>query len=380
MNETPALPPPDEDKPAAPPPPSPRRRDLVPWVYALGFVVLAMAVLWVWQNPDATSRQAQSQQRVDTIAQQIQSLDQRVTQLAQRPEPAPVNLAPLEQRVDALEQRPVSTPDLTPIEQQIATLREQMAAKPAGAPAPDLGVLENRVSAAEQQVQAVLPLKSQLDSLAHRLANEQAELGPRLTQLVSGQQALSMRVQDLQVALKAQDASLTAQVQIMRRQVNDAVAAAEKSARLAQIETARAALDAGRPVGSVNGAAPALARFATANPPTEAALRLAFPAAAKSALDAAQPDTAGKPFGERLWQRAQQLITVREGDRVIVGDPAAGVLAHAQQELDAGDLAGAVASVSTLTGPAAQVMANWLDQAKALLAARGALDSMAARA
>jgi hypothetical protein len=132
------------------------------------------------------------------------------------------------------------------------------------------------------------------------------------------------------------------------------------------------------PLGVIEGAPPALARFAEAKPPTEAALRLAFPGDAKAALDASQPDTAGKPFGERLWQRAQQLVTIRDGNRVIVGDPAAGVLAHAQQQIDAGDLSGAVGSVSILTGPAAQAMASWLDQAKALLAARAALDTMAA--
>jgi len=191
---------------------------------------------------------------------------------------------------------------------------------------------------------------------------------------------LAARIQDLDAAVKAEQASVSTRLQSLQQQASAAVTAAGKAARLARLQAARAALDVGMPLGAIDGAPPALARFAEAKPPTEAALRLAFPAAARAALDAAQPDTAGKPLGERLWERAQQLITVREGDRVIVGDPAAGVLAHAQQELDAGDLSGAVASVSTLTGPAAQAMASWLDQAMALLAARAALDTMAAHA
>jgi hypothetical protein len=377
MNETPALPPPDEAEPAAvPPPPSaPRHRNLVPWVYALGFVVLGLALLWIWQNPNPAPQRA-VQPRLDTLAQQLQTLNEQVTQLAKRPAPQPVNLAPLEQRLAALEQRSAPAPDLAPIEQQLAALRSQIEAKATSVPAPDLGPLQGRVDALDRQVQAVQPLKSQLD----QLASQQAELGPRLAQLAADQQVLAARVQDLDAAMKAQQANVGTQLQSAQQQANAAVTAAGKAARLARLQAARAALQAGTPLGVIEGAPPALARFAEANPPTEAALRLAFPAAAKAALDAAEPDTAGKPFGERLWERAQQLVTVREGDRVIVGDPAAGVLAHVRQELDAGDLSGAVASVSTLTGPAGRAMASWLDQARALLAARAALDTMAAHA
>ena len=383
MNETPALPPPDQAEPAAAPPPSaPRNRNLVPWVYALGFVVLGLALLWIWQNPNPAPQSVRPA-RVDTISQQIlflnervTQLNERVTQLLQRPAPPPVNLAPLEHRLAALEQRPALAPDLTPIEQRLAALRSQIEAKAAGAPPPDLGPLAGRVDALERQVQAVQPLKSRLD----QLASQQAELGPRLAQLAADQQALATRVQDLDAAMKAQQANVGTQLQSAQQQANAAVAAAGKAARLARLQAARAALQAGMPLGVIEGAPPTLARFAEANPPTEAALRLAFPAAAKAALDAAEPNTVGKPFGERLWERAQELVTVREGNRVIVGDPAAGVLAHARQELDAGDLSGAVASVSTLTGPAAQAIASWLDQARALLAARAALDTMAAHA
>lgn len=378
MNETPALPPPDEAEPAAaPPPPSaPRSRNLVPWVYALGFIMLALALLWIWQNPNLAPRQT-VQPRLDTLAQQLQTLNERVTQLAQRPALQPVNLAPLEQRMAALEQRPAPAPDLTPIEQQLTALRSQIAAKTSGAPVPDLAPLKGRVDALEQQMQ---PLKPQLDALSRQLATQQAELRPRLTQLAADQQALAARVDDLDAAVKSEQASVSARLQTMQQQASVAVTAAGKAARLARLQLARAALDSGTPLGTIEGAPPALARFAEAKPPTEAALRLAFPAAANAALDAAEPDTAGKPLGERLWQRAQQLVTIREGDRVLVGDPAAGVLAHARQQLDAGDLSGAVASLSTLTGPAAQAMASWLDQARVLLAARAALDTMAAHA
>ena len=68
------------------------------------------------------------------------------------------------------------------------------------------------------------------------------------------------------------------------------------------------------------------AKVAEAKPPTEAELRLTFPAAAKAAEQASEPPTEGKPFLDRIWTRAQGLVTLREGDHVIVGDDAVGPL------------------------------------------------------
>jgi hypothetical protein len=54
------------------------------------------------------------------------------------------------------------------------------------------------------------------------------------------------------------------------------------------------------------------------------------------------------------------------------------VLEHARIALEAGDVAAAVAEVGTLQGAAAQAMAGWLAQARALLDARAALAGWAA--
>ena len=53
---------------------------------------------------------------------------------------------------------------------------------------------------------------------------------------------------------------------------------------------------------------------------------------------------------------------------------------RARAALDAGDLVGAVATVGSLTGPAADAMAGWMMQARALLDARAALADWAAHA
>jgi hypothetical protein len=148
--------------------------------------------------------------------------------------------------------------------------------------------------------------------------------------------------------------------------------------RLARLDAAAIALAAGRPLGAIPDAPPALARFATASPPTEAGLRLAFAAASQAALRVSRPDTEGKPFLDRILARLQdfRLITVREGDHVVIGNSDAAALARARVSLDAGDLDGAVRTVATLTGPPAEKMAPWLADAKALQAAREALASL----
>ena len=66
-------------------------------------------------------------------------------------------------------------------------------------------------------------------------------------------------------------------------------------------------------------------------------------------------------------------MTVRQGDRVLVGDPIAGVLAQARQSLDAGDLEGAVKALDGLAGPAKAGDEHWVDQARSLLEARAAI-------
>lgn len=340
MTEHEALSPPEEAPPEPPPVPAAQarqQRNLVPWIYGLGFVVLALALLWIWQNP---LRSPQTQPDLTPIERQLASLQRHVMVLTQRPAPQPVDLAPLRERIAALEHRPApAPPDLALLDQQVAALKAQLAAMPKAAP--DLGPLTQRVGALESAV-----------AEQRNLAAQEAGLAARVTQLAAAQQTLA-------------------------QQVDSAAAVAGKAARLARITEARLALEAGEPLGTIPDAPPALARFAQAKPPTEAQLRLRFPNAAKAALKAGQPDTADKPFGERLMQRAQELITVREGSHVIVGNPAAGTIAEAENRLDAGDLGGAVSLLSSLSGPPAESVAGWLDQAKAVLAARAALAAMA---
>jgi hypothetical protein len=166
----------------------------------------------------------------------------------------------------------------------------------------------------------------------------------------------------------------TARVDAVEKTAGQMAGVADRANRVARVQAAELALAAGQPLGDIPGAPAALARFATTKPPTEASLRLAFPAAERAALDVSDPEVEGKPFLDRVLARTQELVTIRQGDHVIVGDSAAGLLTRARSALTAGDL------VSELHGPPAGAMADWLGQAKALLEARAALATFGARA
>jgi hypothetical protein len=312
----------------------PARDTLLPWLCGFGFLVLAGAIGFVWWSfPPGQLPQPQASQAATPA--DLQALADRVGRLEQRPAAAggsPVDLGPLTARVAATEQR--TAPDLAPLEARVAALEKQSTGN---------GSLSTRVDA----------LSGRVDALAQRGQGAIGDLGRRLD---------------------ADEARLAA----LERTTARMTATAQQAAVLARIQVAEAALAAGQPIGGLPNAPPAVARFATDRPPTEVSLRIAYPAAERAALAASRPDVDERPFLARVLAHAEDLVTVRQGDRVLVGDPASGVLARAHSAVNAGDLAGAVAAVSTLSGPAAAAMSAWVADAKALLAARAGLADMAA--
>lgn len=321
----PEAPPPESSPPAEPPPtavPAPprvRRHDPLFWLCLLGFLILAAGIAYVWRYPEPL------------------------------PPPPPPDLAPVTNRLAALDD------SLKDVQARLALVQNKLAAP--APPAPDI-------------VSILAPIESRLAALEHR--PPPAGL-PDAAALQSALAPLSSRID----ALEATTKPLANRLDALEASLADLKARIAKIARSARLAAASAALAEGRPLGAIDAAPPALTRFATTAPPTLASLRLAFPAAAEAQLAAGPPVVNGTSFLARLRARLGSLFTLRQGEHVIVGNPAAGTLARAEAALDAGDLAATLAALAALPTPLAPAITAWEDQARALLAAQKALSALA---
>ena len=290
--------------------PNPEQRNLLPWACGLGFIILAAAVIYLWQVPRVPPQIAANASAIQNVQQRLSDIDGRLT---------------------VLEKRPI----------------------------PDLGKITARIEALEGR------------------SVDQTQLGSRIDTLSGRIELLSGRDQTAADAAKQRLDALTSRIAALESNAAGLDAVTKRMGRIAKIQVASLALEFGRPVGDLPGAPEALARYGHAAPPTEAELRLQFPRYEKAALAAKQPDEGDAPFVDRVWDRAQSLITIRRGTDVVVGNPAAIMLSKAQDALDLGDIASAVSAVEQLKGQPAQAMAPWLADAKSLLGARSALADMA---
>jgi len=393
------------------------RRDPLPLLYLLGFVILGGTLAYLYSHPATPPEAQQAAVRVDGLQGQVQTLtdrlaklearpagagaaaaadlallDKRTAALENRPAPPPVNLKPDEDRIAALEGKPPPPPfDPAPLTTRLDTLAA-LAAKGTA----DTGTLGGRVDAlASKQAADATAMGGRLDSVVAKETADANAMGGRLDSLAGKETAdvaaMNGRLDSVVAKqgadatafggrLDALDGRIAAVDQQAKQTASQIGAVSERSGRVVRMQAAMAALESGQPLGDIPGAPPAVARFATTPAKTEQELRRSFDAAADAAEQAGQPAIMeSRSFGERLIARAQQAVTVRQGDRVLVGDPLAGHIIRARAALDAGDLAGAVKALDGLAGPAQAAMADWVGQARALLEARAALSSMAAR-
>jgi hypothetical protein len=345
-------------------------------VVAVLLVALLVAQVWLWERQaDLAGTVAALPEpplainpaEIAGLHTDVEDLRKQVAALKQERAAAPpgqdiaglrADLQALQQQVAALQQeRPSSAPgaDIAGLRSEVQALQRRLAALPPDRAAPtsppvDLGPLEARVAALERR-----PLP------------DTASLGDKLNQVAAAAEASEGATEKRVAALE----------QRLARTEQQAGRLAGVAAQAQRLEQAQTALQNGQPLGDMPGAPPELARFAEARPPTEAALRLAFPGAAEAALRATRPAPENRSLGARIWLRMRSLVTVKQGDKVLVGIPAAEVIAKAEARLEAGDLAGAVAALDALDPAAAAALAGWRSQAEALLAARAALARMA---
>ena len=318
----------------------------LPVLYVLGLVVLLAAGFYVWRNPPGGHAGEDTASKIDALTSRTAALEQRpIVDLAG----VQKQLAALEARFAAAEQRPALAPfDPAPLAARIDGSVTDLAGK--------LAALDKRLAGAEQGM-------AQVDG---KIGQVGATIDTTITaKLAATEVATATRLSQLGTQLGAQvDAKVGALT--------------DTSRKLAVVQAAGAALESGQKLGPIAGAPPALARFADVAPPTEFALKQSFEPAAKAAAKASVPDTGGgQSFIDRLLSRAQQSVSVREGDRVLVGDPVTGVLARARRALDGNDLPAALAVLQSLSGPPRAAMEGWMGQAQSLLDARMALSQMA---
>ena len=301
--------------PATPRTPVSGREVWLPVLCAIGFVLLAGAIYYVWQNPVTPDQLLANANSIRAVDARVGAVDARVSRIEQMPAPpSAADLGKVSARIDALEGR---IGDQT----RIATRIDEAG---------------GRIEALTNSTQTSLDgLKQQLDAANARVA-----------------------------ALQEANASV--------------INAAARVDRLVRIQAASIALANGRPLGNLPGAPPALARFADKPPPTEAQLRLSFAQVQRAALAASKVDTTERPFIERALGKAEELMTIRRGNDVVVGNSTAAALGQADAAVQAGDFPTALKAMDQLDPSAQHAAADWVAQVKAMLDARAALADMAA--
>jgi hypothetical protein len=100
MTEQPLLPPPDQPPEPVPVTPKAPRRNLAPWFYGSGFVILAVAIFYVWQNPGVPDQNPDEASARQAVQQQVGDIGARLARLEQRPSS---DLGKITARVDSLD-------------------------------------------------------------------------------------------------------------------------------------------------------------------------------------------------------------------------------------------------------------------------------------
>lgn len=261
-----------------------------------------------------------------------------------------------------------------------AARQQQAAVQAQQAFAEQIGGRVAAVEAATQQAQAAAEALQRAVAAAD--AALQAQAAQQRTAMEGALRALSdqfaQRLAALQQAqeqaARTANEALAQRVAPLEQSARQMVEAQRGVERRAALEAVRRELDAGRALGAVlprlgSDAPAALGRYATAAPPTEAALRQSFEEAARNARGTATPEGA--------LNRLSSVLTIRRGDEVLVGDSNEGTLERARRALEAGDLDGALAQLARLPDATKTAMRPWLNEAEGLAAARAALRQLA---
>ena len=307
-----------------------------------------------------------SAEEVERLSDALADIDSRIAGLDARVAAPPEGLSGLEARMDTLEARePAGPADLSEIEGRLDALEAREPAAPV-----DLSGLEARIEAlgaraeaGAETVAALADLRDDLSDLRGKLAATEARLAEADAELAS-------------------------------------LIAGERTARSAAARQAGAMLDLAQLRDWLRGTAPfakelvAVRAFAAEDPemadlldrleehagsgiPSLEALRRGFPEVARRVV------AAGRGEGENDWlgdilRRISDVVSVRPVGEVEGTDPGA-IVARAEVRLDEGNLAGALAELKALQGPAEKEADTWSKEAETRLDAEDAVAELTGR-
>jgi hypothetical protein len=194
----------------------------------------------------------------------------------------------------------------------------------------------------------------------------------RMVELQNELNSLEARIGDANLAaMSDQVARLQADTDTIRAQSESAALAARAAfAVAAAAEAARASGPFEQAYATLETILPgdpnivALAPLARAGAPSRQELRDQFTGLESRIVRAARITAAGSGFWGQLQAFLAQFVTVR---RTGESDTPTGMVERASARLENDDIAGAVAELSRLTGPAAQVAGPWIQRARARL-------------
>jgi hypothetical protein len=285
--------------------------------------------------PTTTAAPAPADSQLAALEQRLAGMEQRLAQLAQHGDQNSAGQATTLDDKALVPLREAMQRQGTEIEglgKRIAALETQLAARPAADPA----------------------ALTELQGTTGKLGAALAELNGRVATLAAagaasnrGDQALLLSLGQLRQSLQGSGpfvAELTAATTLARDRAD------------------------------VGAALAPLAEAAAGGVPSLAVLRQRFDGLAGTIADAGSAQAGAGDWSDQVLGRLRALITVRRVGSAAAGNGPEATVAQAESALAAGDLAGAVAALGTLHGPAMLAARDWLDVAHRRLAAEAALD------
>jgi hypothetical protein len=222
---------------------------------------------------------------------------------------------------------------------------------------------------------AVQRQQGELAALASRVAAlEQRPIAPAVDPaILAGLQSTTGR-------LDAALATLEQRVGALASTNTSEAAASVDPALLLSLGQLRQTLQGSGPFAAELGVATTLAPLSDAaarGVPSLAILRQRFDGLAGSIADAGTGTAAPDGWSGQVLDRLRALVSVRRVGPGAVGDGPEAAVAQAESALAHDDLAGAVALLETLHGPAMMTAREWLETAHRRLAVEAALDKAA---